>query len=156
MEFVAPVWSVVRISWPSWQCPSLLHPQTAALYLEPVHAFLFRRYPISDYDCVKALQLSVIRAGLVWMHSCTAPRSASSGVTVRSLFFPCMGEPDLQERCDAQSSALYSWARTTSETVSTRPALPQAFHTFVPTRLLEGESNLFTSASTEVRHATGT
>ena len=51
----------------------------------------------------------------------------------------------------AKSSA----ARTTSETVCTRPGVPQAFHAFVAVRLLTRESNIFTFASREVCLAIG-
>ena len=63
-------------------------------------------------ECVKALQLCVILAGMVRIQSCTAhlvalgiSRSASSGVTVRGCFFARMPEPDPQERCTEPSSS---------------------------------------------------
>ena len=104
-ELFVSVWSVVRISWPSWHCPSLLHPQTAALYLELVHAFCLRRYAIAASECVKVRQLCVILAGLVRLQSCPAPRSASTGVTMRSCSFVHMSKPDHQARCTALSSS---------------------------------------------------
>ena len=42
--------------------PSLFHPQTATLYLELVHAFCFRRYPLAASECVKVLQNCVCYA----------------------------------------------------------------------------------------------
>ena len=48
--------------------PSLFHPQTATLYLELVHAFCFRRYPIAASECVKVLQ------NCVWSARRRAPR----------------------------------------------------------------------------------
>ena len=89
---------VVHISWPSQQCPRLLHPQTAALPLEPVHAFCHCRYQIGDCECVKALWLCVILARSVCILSCTAhlvaldsSRTASSVVTLRDcLLLACL------------------------------------------------------------------
>ena len=156
-ELFISVRSVVRISWPSYQCLCRLHPQTATLCLQLDHLFRLRRYPIAASECVKVLQVCVcvILTESIRIQSCLTPLvtlniscSASSGVTVRSavslLVCPSLSP---QELCTSQSSS--------SALTGQRPHLrlcrfvQVCLHTLIPTRSLarDRESNIFTSAS---------
>ena len=144
------VWSVVRISWPSSQCPRLLHLQTSTLHHELVHAFCLRRCPVCGCECVTVLQLCVTLAGLdsVVHSAACCPGHLSLCVTWRDgarliLLLACVSLTH-KSAAPHRLQHLHSWARTTSETLSTRPSSPQASGTSVlSTRLLERESNPF-------------
>ena len=81
---------------------------------------------------------SCVSSWLDWCALSRARRISSPGPPTIS-----ESESDLQGRCPRRGAqTLHSRAKTTSGTVSTHQGLPEAFHTFVPARLLEEEQSL--------------